>query len=68
MKDKLTTGEIAKKAGISQKAIRLYDEKGLLKGYSYFNDSYPGVRVQHRQKLKQMLRREKWSKNENISM
>ncbi len=32
----MTSGEMAKKAGVSQKAIRLYDEKGLLKptGYS----------------------------------
>ena len=31
MEEKMTSGEIAKKTGISQKAIRLYDEKGLLK-------------------------------------
>lgn len=29
MDKKMTSGEIAKKAGISQKAVRLYDEKGL---------------------------------------
>ena len=27
MDDKMTSGEIAKKAGVSQKAVRLYDEK-----------------------------------------
>ena len=31
MEKKMTSGEMAKKAGVSQKAIRLYDEKGLLK-------------------------------------
>ena len=31
MNNKMTSGEIAKKAGISQKAVRLYDEKGLKK-------------------------------------
>ena len=31
MDKKMTSGEIAKKVGISPKAIRLYDEKGLLK-------------------------------------
>lgn len=30
MDKKMTSGEIAKKNGVSQKAIRLYDEKGLL--------------------------------------
>ena len=33
--DKMTSGEIAKKAGISQKAVRIYDEKGLLKPVDY---------------------------------
>ena len=28
MEKKMTSGEIAKKAGVSQKAVRLYDEKG----------------------------------------
>ena len=27
----MTSGELAKKAGVSQKTIRLYNEKGLLK-------------------------------------
>ncbi|WP_330363676.1 MULTISPECIES: MerR family transcriptional regulator [unclassified Butyrivibrio] len=27
MEKKMTSGEMAKKAGVSQKAIRLYDEK-----------------------------------------
>lgn len=40
MKDKMTSGEIAKKAGISQKAIRLYDEKGLLKPSDYSEGNY----------------------------
>ena len=31
MDKKMTSGEIAKRAGVSQKAVRLYDEKGLLK-------------------------------------
>ena len=40
MTKKMTTGEIAKKAGISQKAIRLYDEKGLLKPSEYSEGNY----------------------------
>lgn len=40
MKDKMTSGEIAKKAGISQKAVRLYDEKGLLKPSDYSEGNY----------------------------
>jgi len=36
----MTSGEIAKKAGISQKAIRLYDEKGLLKPSDYSEGNY----------------------------
>lgn len=40
MKDKMTSGEIAKKAGISQKAVRLYDEKGLLKPSEYSEGNY----------------------------
>lgn len=40
MKEKMTTGEIAKKAGISQKAVRLYDEKGLLKPSDYSEGNY----------------------------
>lgn len=35
MDKKMTSGEIAKKTGVSQKAIRLYDEKGLLKPTDY---------------------------------
>ena len=31
MKEKMTSGEIAKQAGVSTKALRVYDEKGLLK-------------------------------------
>ena len=30
MDKRMTSGEIAKKAGISQKAVRLYDEKGAI--------------------------------------
>ena len=30
MKEKMTSGEIAKQAGVSTKALRIYDEKGLL--------------------------------------
>lgn len=40
MKNKMTSGEIAKKAGVSQKAIRLYDEKGLLKPSGYSEGNY----------------------------
>lgn len=38
--EKMTSGEIAKKAGVSQKAIRLYDEKGLLKPSEYSEGNY----------------------------
>ena len=37
---KMTSGEIAKKAGVSQKAVRLYDEKGLLKPTGYSEGNY----------------------------
>ena len=40
MNNKMTSGEIAKKAGISQKAIRLYDQKGLLKHSGYSEGNY----------------------------
>ncbi len=40
MNDKMTSGEIAKKAGVSQKAVRLYDEKGLLKPTEYSDGNY----------------------------
>lgn len=40
MSDKMTSGEIAKQAGISQKAIRLYDQKGLLKPSGYSEGNY----------------------------
>lgn len=40
MDDKMTSGEIAKKAGVSQKAVRLYDEKGLLKPTEYSEGNY----------------------------
>lgn len=39
-KAKMTSGEIAKKTGVSQKAIRLYDEKGLLKPTEYSEGNY----------------------------
>lgn len=38
--EKMTSGEIAKKAGVSQKAIRFYDEKGLLKPSEYSEGNY----------------------------
>lgn len=38
--EKMTSGEIAQKAGISQKAIRMYDEKGLLKPVDYSEGNY----------------------------
>lgn len=40
MEKKMTSGEIARKAGVSQKAIRLYDEKGLLKPTDYSEGNY----------------------------
>lgn len=40
MGKKMTSGEIAKKVGISQKAVRLYDEKGLLKPSDYSEGNY----------------------------
>ena len=40
MDEKMTSGEIAKKAGVSQKAVRLYDEKGLLKPTEYSEGNY----------------------------
>ncbi|MBE5875748.1 MAG: MerR family transcriptional regulator [Lachnospiraceae bacterium] len=40
MEKKMTSGEIAKKTGVSQKAIRLYDEKGLLKPSDYSEGNY----------------------------
>ena len=40
MEKKMTSGEIAKKMGISQKAVRLYDEKGLLKPADYSEGNY----------------------------
>ncbi len=40
MDKKMTSGEIAKKVGISQKAVRLYDEKGLLKPSDYSEGNY----------------------------
>lgn len=40
MKEQMTSGEIASKAGVSQKALRLYDEKGLLKPVAYSEGNY----------------------------
>ena len=40
MEKRMTSGEMAKKAGVSQKAIRLYDEKGLLKPTDYSEGNY----------------------------
>ena len=40
MDKKMTSGQIAKKAGVSQKAVRLYDEKGLLKPADYSEGNY----------------------------
>ena len=40
MNRKMTSGEIARKAGVSQKAVRLYDEKGLLKPIDYSEGNY----------------------------
>ncbi len=38
--EKMTSGEIARKAGISQRAVRMYDEKGLLKPVAYSEGNY----------------------------
>lgn len=40
MDKKMTSGEIAKKMGVLQKAIRFYDEKGLLKPSEYSEGNY----------------------------
>lgn len=40
MEKKMTSGEMASKAGISQKALRFYDEKGLLKPTAYSEGNY----------------------------
>ncbi|WP_026652828.1 MerR family transcriptional regulator [Butyrivibrio proteoclasticus] len=40
MKEEMTSGEIAKKAGVSPKALRIYDEKGLLKPVAYSEGNY----------------------------
>ena len=40
MKEKMTSGEIAREAGVSQKTLRVYDEKGLLKPVGYSEGNY----------------------------
>ena len=40
MEKKMTSGEIAEKTGVTQKALRLYDEKGLLKPVGYTEGNY----------------------------
>ncbi len=40
MEKRMTSGEIAKKTGVSQKTVRLYDEKGLLKPSGYSAGNY----------------------------
>ena len=40
MKEVMTSGEIARKAGVSQKALRIYDEKGLLRPVGYSEGNY----------------------------
>ncbi len=40
MKEKMTSGEIAKQAGVSTKALRIYDEKGLLKPVGLSEGNY----------------------------
>lgn len=40
MKEKMTSGEIAKQAGVSTKALRVYDEKGLLKPVELTEGNY----------------------------
>ena len=64
MNDKMTSGEIAKKAGVSQKAVRLYDEKGLLKPSDYSEGNYrlyDKAALEVLEKIKQRL-----SSNSNI--
>ncbi len=40
MNEKMTSGEIAKQAGVSTKALRVYDEKGLLKPVEVSDGNY----------------------------
>lgn len=40
MEKRMTSGEIARKTGVSQKTVRLYDEKGLLKPSGYSEGDY----------------------------
>ncbi|SHJ47965.1 MerR family transcriptional regulator [Pseudobutyrivibrio xylanivorans] len=40
MNKKMTSGEIAERTGVTQKALRLYDEKGLLKPVGYTEGNY----------------------------
>ncbi len=40
MEKRMTSGEIARKTGVSQKTVRLYDEKGLLKPSGYSEGNY----------------------------
>ncbi len=40
MKEKMTSGEIAKQARVSTKALRVYDEKGLLKPVGFSEGNY----------------------------
>lgn len=40
MKETMTTGEMARMAGVSQKALRVYDEKGLLRPVGYSEGNY----------------------------
>ena len=40
MKEKMTSGEIAKQAGVSTKALRVYDEIGLLKPVEVSEGNY----------------------------
>ncbi len=40
MKETMTTGEMARVAGVSQKALRVYDEKGLLRPVGYSEGNY----------------------------
>ena len=40
MEKRMTSGEIAKRTGVSRKTVRLYDEKGLLKPSGYSEGNY----------------------------
>ena len=64
--DKMTSGEIAKKAGISQKAVRIYDEKGLLKPVDYSESNYRLYDEQSLLSLEQIREHLEHAENDNV--